>query len=493
MPDFDDDELDIDQPQDELSTDPTKNNTSRYKPMMLQALQGASQGLLGSGGQRQPPGGWGGQMPQQPQTGGMAGQMGNAIGGGIGSWLQHRQQPQGATPDMIQYGAQGGMPAMADGGTVMPAGDQAQPRTDKQLPNRYSHQRWGGRSAPPQQGPQMSQASQWGGYGQQHPQYQPPMQGMQAGSNQQSNMQLAGQNPNQGQQQYQQQAQMAQQSALNQPGGNMQFPGGSQIGTIAQSGGGTQWGQPPAQSNNPFMGQFGAPQTQATGLPAGWQQTMPAQPQSQGPYTGPQTGWGGQPMQGPPAQQSMTGIQQANGGNFNQRYQAGQPSDQQAYQQQISQARGSALNQQTPAAQPPSGGQSGSMQQSGSGQSWGAPPAAPSGNAWGAQQEGESNQQAQQRYQAASGNAFATGGVVLGPKEPQQTLSSAGTTFTEPGAAMRRYDPISPAGPKPMFGPKPEEMGHHLPTKLRLGNRLSIRLPRPTMKGKGGVSSGGKH
>jgi len=107
---------------------------------------------------------------------------------------------------------------------------------------------------------------------------------------------------------------------------------------------------------------------------------------------------------------------------------------------------------------------------------------------------GMSNQQIQQQYQNASGQAFAKGGVVLGPREPQQELGTPGTTITEPGAAMRRYDPISPSGPKAMFGPKPEEMAHHLPTKLRLGSRLNVRLPRPTskVKGLGGVKAPGK-
>lgn len=82
---------------------------------------------------------------------------------------------------------------------------------------------------------------------------------------------------------------------------------------------------------------------------------------------------------------------------------------------------------------------------------------------------------------------MASGGVVLGPKEPPQDTALAGTTYTEPGAAMRRYSPVMPIAPKVQLSPKPEEMGHHLPTKLRIGKRINVKLPRPSSKGLGGV------
>ena len=93
--------------------------------------------------------------------------------------------------------------------------------------------------------------------------------------------------------------------------------------------------------------------------------------------------------------------------------------------------------------------------------------------------------------QMRSGNAplpMARGGVVLGPAEPPEDLSKPGTDFVEPGAAMRRYTPTSPVAPKAMLTPSPETMGHHLPTRLRVGKRLNVRLPRPSMKGLGRVS-----
>lgn len=79
------------------------------------------------------------------------------------------------------------------------------------------------------------------------------------------------------------------------------------------------------------------------------------------------------------------------------------------------------------------------------------------------------------------------GSVSLGPKEPNSLLGGVGQKLTEPGSTMRRYAPQQPMLPKAQITPNPEEMAHHLPTKLRLGNRLNVRLPKPSMKGLGGV------
>ena len=87
--------------------------------------------------------------------------------------------------------------------------------------------------------------------------------------------------------------------------------------------------------------------------------------------------------------------------------------------------------------------------------------------------------------------ALARGGVVLGPPEPPSMTAPGGTTYQQPGMVQRRYSPVNPIGPHVSFGPRPEDMGNHLPTRLPIGHRMSVRMPRPKVGGTG-VGGAGK-
>lgn len=99
------------------------------------------------------------------------------------------------------------------------------------------------------------------------------------------------------------------------------------------------------------------------------------------------------------------------------------------------------------------------------------------------------NLTAQYPYPAAAPPAMAAGGVVLSPGEPPRDTAPAGTSYTQPGMGMRRYEPTNPIGPHVTFGPKPEDMGQHLPSRINVGKRMSVRMPRPKMPGVGAVKA----
>lgn len=94
---------------------------------------------------------------------------------------------------------------------------------------------------------------------------------------------------------------------------------------------------------------------------------------------------------------------------------------------------------------------------------------------------------------AALYNSFAAGGTVHGlPSLPGGTAGYAPDPPPNATQGFRRYSPVGPMNPKIGLQPKPEEMAHHLPSRVRISPRMNVKLPRPTIKHGGGISIGGR-